>query len=218
MRFRASTPTSSSNNDSKNIVNNPIPPFSSRLSQPQKEFNNGEELLEVFKKVEVNLPLLTTKSSNDHLSLCALETFESLETLEKHDQFDELIDQATLEYVENEFAKNKPSDDDISIFLDFFASVNDEHVLVDNIATNEQHVLDNDFAYSNEHDLGRNIKDDDEHILKSIGIENDHDASIHIKCHTPSRTTCYLRPKDGVKPTNNVILYLYLSTLLKTFM
>ncbi|KAA0062464.1 uncharacterized protein E6C27_scaffold130G00520 [Cucumis melo var. makuwa] len=37
-------------------------------------------------------------------------------------------------------------------------------------------------------------------------------------CHTPSRTTCYLRPKDGVKPTNNAFLYLYLSTLLKTFM
>ena len=112
------------------------------------------------------------KSSNDHLSLCALETLESLETLEKHDQFDELIDQATLEYVENEFAKNKPSDDDLSIFLDFVASVNDEHVLVDNIATNE-HVLDNDFASSNEHDLGRNINNDDEHTLKGIDIEND---------------------------------------------
>ncbi|TYJ97002.1 Retrovirus-related Pol polyprotein from transposon 17.6 [Cucumis melo var. makuwa] len=39
-----------------------------------------------------------------------------------------------------------------------------------------------------------------------------------LECHTPSRTTCYLRPKDGVKPTNNAFLYLYLSTLLKTFM
>ncbi|KAA0051049.1 uncharacterized protein E6C27_scaffold678G00020 [Cucumis melo var. makuwa] len=38
-----------------------------------------------------------------------------------------------------------------------------------------------------------------------------------LRCHTPSRTTCYLRPKDGVKPTNNIFLYLYLSTLLKTF-
>ncbi|TYJ97417.1 Retrovirus-related Pol polyprotein from transposon 17.6 [Cucumis melo var. makuwa] len=38
------------------------------------------------------------------------------------------------------------------------------------------------------------------------------------KCHTPSRTTCYLRLKDGMKPMNNAFLYLYLSTLLKTFM
>ena len=48
-------------------------------------------------------------------------------TLEEHDKFNELIDQATLKYVENEFAKNKPIDDVLSIFLDFVASVNDEH-------------------------------------------------------------------------------------------
>ncbi|KAA0062405.1 Retrovirus-related Pol polyprotein from transposon 297 family [Cucumis melo var. makuwa] len=159
----------------ENIVDNPLPPFSSRLSQSRKEFKNDEELFQVFMKVEVNLPLLTAvksisryakflkelcthkrrgvkknvfqhfddvKSSNDHVSLRALDTLESLETLEEHDKFNELIDQATLEYVKNEFSKNKPSDDDLSIFLDFVASVNDGHVLVDNIATNEQHVLD----------------------------------------------------------------------------
>ncbi|KAA0042324.1 Retrovirus-related Pol polyprotein from transposon 297 family [Cucumis melo var. makuwa] len=120
------------------------------------------------------------KSSNVHVSLCALDTLESLKKLEEHDKFNELIDQATLEHVENEFAKNKPSDDDLSIFLDFVTSVNDEYVLVDNIATNE-HVPENDFVSSNEHDQGRNIKDDSEHILKSIVIENDHDTSIHIK-------------------------------------
>ncbi|KAA0047865.1 hypothetical protein E6C27_scaffold133G001340 [Cucumis melo var. makuwa] len=76
------------------------------------------------------------KYSNDHVSLCALDTLESLETLEEHDKFDELIDQATLDYVDNKFAKNKPSDNDLSIFLDFVTSVNDEHVLVDNLATN----------------------------------------------------------------------------------
>ncbi|TYK27330.1 hypothetical protein E5676_scaffold394G00160 [Cucumis melo var. makuwa] len=54
---------SSSNNDSKNIVDNPLPHFPSRLSQPRKEFKNDEELLEVFKKVEVNLPLLTAIKS-----------------------------------------------------------------------------------------------------------------------------------------------------------
>ena len=68
------------------------------------------------------------KSYNDHVSLCALDTLESLETLKEHDKFNEFIDQVILEYVNNEFAKNKPSDDDLSIFLDFVASVNDEHV------------------------------------------------------------------------------------------
>ena len=53
--------------------------------------------------------------------------------------------------------------------------------MVDNIVTNEQHVLDNEFTSSNEHDVERNINDVDEHILKSIGIQNDHDISIHIK-------------------------------------
>ncbi|KAA0066992.1 Transposon Ty3-I Gag-Pol polyprotein [Cucumis melo var. makuwa] len=191
---------SSSNNDSKNIVDNPLPPFPSRLSQPRKKFKNDEELLEAFKKVEVNLSLLMAiksiprdllsvefdddvvsfnifydvKSSNDHVSLCALDTLESLEKLEEHDNFNELIDQATLEYVENEFAKNKPSDDDLSIFLIFVASVNDEHVFVDNIATNEQHALDNDFTSSNEHDLGRNIKDDNGHIVKKLKVLPSH--------------------------------------------
>ncbi|KAA0041704.1 uncharacterized protein E5676_scaffold594G00410 [Cucumis melo var. makuwa] len=112
-------------------------------------------------------------SSNDHVSLCALDTLESLKTQEEHDKFNELIDQTTLEYVENEFAKNKLSDDDFSIFLDFFASVNDEHALVDNLATNGHHALDNDFASSNEHHLGRNINNDNEHTLKVIDIEND---------------------------------------------
>ncbi|KAA0054444.1 Retrovirus-related Pol polyprotein from transposon 297 family [Cucumis melo var. makuwa] len=72
------------------------------------------------------------KSSNDHVSLCALDTFESLKTLEEHDKFNELIDQATLEYVDNEFAKEKPSDD-LSIFLDFITSINDEHALENGI-------------------------------------------------------------------------------------
>ena len=36
------------------------------------------------------------KSSNDHVSVCVLDTLESLETLEEHDKFNELIDQATL--------------------------------------------------------------------------------------------------------------------------
>ncbi|TYJ98084.1 uncharacterized protein E5676_scaffold565G00150 [Cucumis melo var. makuwa] len=155
-----------------------------RLYQSRKEFKNDEELLEVFKKVEVNLPLLTAiksiprsfilplevvedvlvkvghqifpvnfyiiemnnkfartsptillgrlflktakaiinidkgllsvkfdgdvvsfnifddvKSSSNHVSLCALDTLDSLETLEEHDKLNELIDQATLEYV-----------------------------------------------------------------------------------------------------------------------
>ncbi|KAA0062883.1 uncharacterized protein E5676_scaffold387G00160 [Cucumis melo var. makuwa] len=43
----------------ENIVDNPLPPFPSRLSQPRKEFKDDEELFEVFKKVEVNLPFLT---------------------------------------------------------------------------------------------------------------------------------------------------------------
>ena len=32
------------------------------------------------------------KSSNDHVSLCALDSLESLETQEEHDKFNELID------------------------------------------------------------------------------------------------------------------------------
>ena len=115
------------------------------------------------------------------MSLCALDTLEILETLEEHDKFDELINQVTLEYVDNEFAKDKPDDDDLSIFLDFVASLNDAHVLVDNLATNGKHVLGNDFASSNEHDLGRNLDSDDEHILKSIDIEDDHDTNTHIE-------------------------------------
>ena len=54
---------SSSNNDSNNHIDNPPPPFPSRLSQPRKKLKNDEELLEVFKKVEVNLPLLTAVKS-----------------------------------------------------------------------------------------------------------------------------------------------------------
>ncbi|KAA0032969.1 retropepsin-like protein [Cucumis melo var. makuwa] len=46
-----------------NIVDNPPRPFPSRLSQPRKAFANDEELLEVFKKVEVNQSLLTTVKS-----------------------------------------------------------------------------------------------------------------------------------------------------------
>ena len=57
------------------------------------------------------------KFSNDHVSLCELDTLESLNTLEEHDKFNELIDQATLEYVDNEIAKEEPSDDDLSILL-----------------------------------------------------------------------------------------------------
>ena len=57
------------------------------------------------------------KSTNDHVSLCALDTLESLETLEEHDKFNALTNQATLEYVDNEFAKEKPSDDDLSILI-----------------------------------------------------------------------------------------------------
>ena len=53
-------------------------------------------------------------SSTDHTSLCALDTVEILvEILEEHDKFSELINQATLDYVDNEFSKNKPSDDDL---------------------------------------------------------------------------------------------------------
>ena len=91
----------------------------------------------------------------------------------EHDKLNELIDQATLEYVDNEFVKEKPSNDDHSIFFDFVASVNDEHILVDNLTTNEHHALDNNFESSNEHDLGRNINNDDAHTLKGIDIEND---------------------------------------------
>ncbi|KAA0052112.1 hypothetical protein E6C27_scaffold578G001030 [Cucumis melo var. makuwa] len=171
-------------NHASNIVDNPLPHFPPRLYQSRKEFKNDEELLEVFKKVEVNLPLLTAiksiprsfilplevvedvlvkvghqifpvnfyiiemnnkfartsptillgrlflktakaiinidkgllsvkfdgdvvsfnifddvKSSSNHVSLCALDTLDSLETLEEHDKLNELIDQATLEYV-----------------------------------------------------------------------------------------------------------------------
>ena len=68
----------------------------------------------------------------------------------------------------------------ISIFLDFVAIVNDEHVLVDNIATNE-HVLNNDFAFRNEYDLGRNINSDDEHTLEGIDIEDKHDTNINVE-------------------------------------
>ena len=91
--------------------------------------------------------------------MCALDTLESLETQEEHDRFNELIDQETLEYVENEFAKNKPSDDDLSIFLDFVTIINDEDALVDSVTTHEQHTLGNNLS-SNEHDLGRNLNND----------------------------------------------------------
>ena len=121
------------------------------------------------------------KSSNDHASLCALDTLESLETLEEQDKLNELIDQVTLEYVDNEFSKEKPSDDDLWIFLDFVTSINDEHALVDNVTTHKQHALGNNFASSKELDLERHIKDEDEQTLKDISIVNEQDPSIHIR-------------------------------------
>uniref|UniRef100_A0A0A0KY93 Uncharacterized protein n=1 Tax=Cucumis sativus TaxID=3659 RepID=A0A0A0KY93_CUCSA len=106
-------------------------------------------------------------------SLIVIITIETFE----HDKFNELIEQETLEYFDNKFAKEKPSDNDLSIFLDFVTSINDEHVLVDNVATHEQHALGNYLASGKEYDLGRDIKDDDEHILKTIGIDNEPDTS-----------------------------------------
>ena len=51
-----SNASSSSNKDSTNFVANPS--FTSRLALPRKEIRNDEEVLEVFKKVEANFPLL----------------------------------------------------------------------------------------------------------------------------------------------------------------
>ena len=90
--------------------------------------------------------------SSDHVSLSAFHTLESLETLEKHGNFNEI--------------------DDLSIFLDFITSINEEHALVGNVGIHEQHALDNDFASSIEHDLGRNININDEHFFIGIDIEN----------------------------------------------
>lgn len=53
----------------------------------------------------------------DHENVSALNTLESLETLEEHDKSKKLVDQATLEYIDNEFAKINSSDDDLSSYL-----------------------------------------------------------------------------------------------------
>ncbi|KAA0050551.1 uncharacterized protein E5676_scaffold945G00040 [Cucumis melo var. makuwa] len=134
------------------------------------EMNNGYAC--TSPTILLGRPFLKTAKAKINVDKGLLNV-EFGETQEEHDKFNELFDQATLKHVEYEFAKNKPSNDDLSIFLDFVASVNDEHVLVDNLATNGHHVLDNDFASSNEHDLGRNINNDDEHTLKGIDNEND---------------------------------------------
>ncbi|KAL4030354.1 hypothetical protein IC575_008590 [Cucumis melo] len=123
-------------------------------------------------------------SSNDHVSLCALNTLEPLElleTLQEHEQFNKLTDQATLKYVDNVFAKNEPSDDDLSIFLNFVGCVNEDHALVNEFASNGQHLSNNDFAYTNELDLGKNLDKDDEYILEFNDIDDRQDIDIHIK-------------------------------------
>ncbi|KAA0062010.1 reverse transcriptase [Cucumis melo var. makuwa] len=67
--FSFSNASSYYNNDSRNIIANPLPPFPSRLSQPRKEFKNNEELLVVFKKVKVNTPLATIQIISRYVKL-----------------------------------------------------------------------------------------------------------------------------------------------------
>ncbi|KAA0065429.1 Retrovirus-related Pol polyprotein from transposon 17.6 [Cucumis melo var. makuwa] len=215
------------NDSQSNIYNSGWKDHSNlRLSQSRKEFKNDEELLEFFKKVEVNLPLLTATKSIPRSFISPLGVVEDALVKVGHLMFTEFyinemnkefartsptillgrpflktakaiinVDKGLLsvefdgnvmsfnifDHVDNEFAKEKPTDDDLSIFLNFVTSINDEHALVDNVTTHEQHALGNNFTSSNEHDLGRDIKDDDEQILKSIDIDNDHDINTHIK-------------------------------------
>ena len=56
-----SNPTSSIDSSPSYVTRNYIPKahFPSRLASPRKEPKNDEEILEVLKKVEIRLPLLT---------------------------------------------------------------------------------------------------------------------------------------------------------------
>ncbi|TYJ97636.1 Transposon Ty3-I Gag-Pol polyprotein [Cucumis melo var. makuwa] len=142
-----------------------MPKKKRRLSQSRKEFKNDEELLEVFKKVEVNLPLLTTIKSIKFLKeLCTHKRrSRSQEKVMVSKNVSSLIKKNLLEKCVNPGMFSLPctiGNRDISS-----AMLN----------------LGNNFASSNEHDLGKDTKDDDEQILKSIGIDNDHDKSTHIE-------------------------------------
>ncbi|KAA0053241.1 Transposon Ty3-I Gag-Pol polyprotein [Cucumis melo var. makuwa] len=125
-----------------------MPKKKRRLSQPRKEFKNDEELLEVFKKVEVNLPLLMTIKSIPRYA----KFLKELCTHKRRSRSQEKV----------------------------MVSKNVSSLIKKNLL--EKCVNPgNNFASSNEHDLGKDIKDDDEQILKSIGIDNDHDKSTHIE-------------------------------------
>ncbi|KAE8645971.1 hypothetical protein Csa_015450 [Cucumis sativus] len=133
------SPTRAVNNDLETMKAS-ISEIENKLDQLATNIHETEENDELFAHAYENDVTLESRKifndkddvnpSSDHVSLSAFDTLESLETLEKHGNFNEIVDQATLEHVEIEAAKNDPSDDDLSIFLGFVTSINDEHALV----------------------------------------------------------------------------------------
>ncbi|TYJ97684.1 integrase [Cucumis melo var. makuwa] len=137
-----------------------------RLSQPRKEFKNVEELLKVFKKVEVNLPLLAAIKSIPRYA-------KFLKELCTHKRRSRSQEKVMVSKNVSSLIKKNIQEKCASIIMPLSVFKDLGLNGLEKISTCIQ------LADSNEHDLGSDIKDDDEQILKSIGIDNDHDISTH---------------------------------------